>query len=122
MIVVRDNPALHRYEVYDDDHCAGFASYRLSQRTIAFTHTEVEREFTGRGLARRLVTKGLDDARQRGLGVYPFCPYVRRVIALFPEQYLDLVPRPQRERFELPRGAEGEGHRRALVWKSEAKR
>ena len=31
-----------------------------------------------------------------------FCPYVRKVIAAGLEQYLDLVPASQRERFDLP--------------------
>jgi predicted GNAT family acetyltransferase len=102
MSTVRDNPAQQRYEIYDTDRLAGFSDYKLTKTRIAFTHTEVDPAFGGRGLARELVTEELDDARRRGLAVLPFCPYVRKVIASNPEQYLDLVPERDRERFQLP--------------------
>lgn len=99
---VRDNPEERRYEVHVDDRLAGFSAYQLGEGTIAFTHTEVGDAFAGRGLARRLVDDELADARRRGLGVLPFCPYVRNVIASNPEEYLDLVPLKARARFGLP--------------------
>jgi uncharacterized protein len=102
MSTVRDNPAETRYEIYDGDQLAGFSEYRLTGSHIAFTHTQVDPAFGGRGLARRLVDEELDDARRRGLAVLPFCPYVRKVIAQNPEQYLDLVPAEDRARFKLP--------------------
>lgn len=57
----------------------------------------------------QLVTEELDDARRRGLAGLPFCPYVRQVIASGPEQYLDLVPPRNRERFKLLDGADVDG-------------
>lgn len=107
MTTVRDNPEKNRYEVYDGDELAGFSRYTLTPGKIAFTHTEVDPLFKGRGLARVLVTEALDDARRRGLTVWPFCPYVRKVIASSPERYLDLVPLRDRERFKLPHGTDG---------------
>ena len=101
MSTVRDNPAEHRYEIYDDEQLVGFAQYRVTQGRIAFTHTEVDPAFGGRGLARRLVDEALGDARRRGLAVLPFCPYVRKVIAENPGQYLDLVPASAHARFDL---------------------
>ncbi|HET9873976.1 MAG TPA: GNAT family N-acetyltransferase [Propionibacteriaceae bacterium] len=100
-VTTHDNPSEHRYEIYDGDELAGFATYRLSGPRIAFIHTEVLPAFADRKLARQLVADALDDARRRGLAVLPFCPYVRRSIARHPEQYLDLVPESERERFGL---------------------
>ena len=108
-ITISDNPTEHRYEVYEDDQLAGFSEYKLTQHKIAFTHTEVDPAFGGRGLARQLVTEELDDARRRGLAVLPFCPYVRKVIAGEPDRFLDLVPAKDRARFELPDAAEADG-------------
>jgi predicted GNAT family acetyltransferase len=105
---VRDNPAEHRYEIYDGDQLAGFSEYKLTAKKIAFTHTQIDPAYGGRGLAKQLVTRELDDARRRGLAVLPFCPYVRKVIAAHPEQYLDLVPASDRERFELPSGGDAD--------------
>lgn len=109
MTTVRDNPDKTRYEIHDGDELAGFSPYKLSPGKIAFTHTEIDPAFNGRGLARQLVTGALDEARRRDLAVLPFCPYVRKVIASDPERYLDLVPARDRERFKLPDDADVDG-------------
>jgi len=106
---VRDNPTEHRYEIYDGDRLAGFSDYKLTQHKVTFLHTQVDPEFNGRGLARRLVIEELADARSRGLAVLPFCPYVRSVIARDPDRFLDLVPAKDRARFQLPEAAEVDG-------------
>jgi predicted GNAT family acetyltransferase len=106
---VSDNRTEGRYEIHEGDQLAGFAEYDLAQHTISFTHTEVDPGFSGRGLARQLVTEALDDARQRGLAVLPFCPYVRKVIADEPGRFLDLVPVKDRARFQLPDDADADG-------------
>lgn len=99
-VVVRDNAAESRYEVYSGETLAGFAQYKLNPGRIAFVHTETDPEFSGRGLARRLVAEALDDAHRRGLAVLPFCPYVKKVVS-GSLSYRNLVPAEQRERFGL---------------------
>jgi predicted GNAT family acetyltransferase len=106
---VRDNSDKNRYELYDGEQVAGFSDYKLTENKIAFTHTVVDPAYSGRGLARELVTEELDDVRRRGLSVLPFCPYVRKVIAASPEKYLDLVLPEDRERFQLPDAAADDG-------------
>ena len=44
--------------------------------------------------------RALDDARRRGLGVLPICPFVQAFIVRHPD-YVDLVPTAQRRRFGL---------------------
>jgi len=79
-----------------------FQHLQAHQRTtIAFTHTEIDQTFAGRGLAKQLVIDELDDVRTRGLAVLPFCPYIRKIIAQNATTYLDLVPEKDRERFGL---------------------
>jgi uncharacterized protein len=51
---VRDNRALHRFELDIDGHTA-VAYYRLTPGLITFTHTEVPAELSGRGVGSRLV-------------------------------------------------------------------
>jgi predicted GNAT family acetyltransferase len=63
-------------------------------------HTEVLPRFEGRGLAGELTAAVLDQAREEGLDVLPFCPYVKSYIAKHPE-YTDLVPAERRAEFEL---------------------
>jgi predicted GNAT family acetyltransferase len=97
---VRDNPEAERFEISVDGKPAGFTTYRLARDRIAFIHTEVDDEFAGLGLAKVLVANALDEVRGRGLGVLPFCPFVKGFISKNPD-YLDLVPEGDRERFDL---------------------
>lgn len=100
MIEVTDNANESRYEVHFDGELAGFTQYRQRPAGLAFVHTEIDDRFEGQGLGSKLVSHALDDARKRGLGVLPFCPFVRSYIERHPE-YLDLVPVEKRESFGL---------------------
>lgn len=97
---IKDNPDANRFEILVDGELAGFAEYRLKTGQISFTHTEIDDNFSGQGLAGKLVRAALDEARSRELSVLPFCPYVRGWIAKHSD-YLDLVPAERRAGFEL---------------------
>lgn len=45
-----------------------------------FPHTEVDDEFSGHGLASRLVREALDQTIAEGFRIVPVCPYVKRWI------------------------------------------
>jgi uncharacterized protein len=91
-IAVTDNPTVARYEITVDGRRAGFVTYRMSPGVISFLHAEVDPDLEGRGLGSRLVADALDDARARGLGVRPVCPFVAAFIERN-RDYADLVPR-----------------------------
>ncbi len=97
---VTDNPAASRYELRVGGELAGIITYRLRDATISLQHTEIEPAFQGAHLAGHLTRFALDDARERGLVVLPFCPYVGSWIKKHP-QYADLVPRDRRGGFGL---------------------
>ncbi|MER8069126.1 GNAT family N-acetyltransferase [Streptomyces sp. NPDC094034] len=97
---VADNPGRSRFEVFDGDELAGFAEYHRYRDEIAFIHTEIDRRFAGRGLGGVLAQAALDAVREEGLGVLPFCPFIRGWIGKHKE-YADLVPQGQRDRFGL---------------------
>lgn len=100
--VVTDNPAAARYELHVGTALAGFVTYQLDDedQVIALLHTEVEPAFKGAHLATLLARFSLDDARGRGLGVLPYCPYIASWIRKHPE-YTDLVPAGRRAGFGL---------------------
>ena len=100
-IVVTDNPQLHRFDVSVDGAAAGYAAYHDHGNRRTFTHTEVDDAFEGQGVGSALVQHVLDDARQRNLEVIPVCPFVREYISRHKDQYVDLVPAPMREKFDL---------------------
>ncbi len=97
---VVDNPEAGRFEIYADGTLAGFSAYQRNGSTVAFTHTEMDPEFEGRGLASVLIRRALDAVRAAGDSVLPFCPFVRAYITRHAE-YVDLVPPGQRPRFDL---------------------
>lgn len=92
-----------RYELFADDRRAGFMTFRLQGDLIALDHTEMDDRFEGQGLASDLARHVLDEARERGTGVLPFCPFVLSWMKRH-QEYLDLVPAAQRPRFGLEEG------------------
>jgi predicted GNAT family acetyltransferase len=99
-ITVTDVPDRGQFEVAVDGAPAGYAAYQRLGRVLAFTHTEVDDSFEGQGVGGRLISFALDDAREAGLDVLPYCPFVRSYIEHHPE-YLDLVPERRRAEFDL---------------------
>jgi predicted GNAT family acetyltransferase len=100
-VEVRDVPERERYELLVGGELAGFAEYRGVGETLAFTHTEVDGAYEGRGLGGVLVREALGDVRARGLHVIPMCPFVRAYLDRHPE-HLDLVEPRLRRAFGLP--------------------
>ena len=91
---LRDASDDRRFEaLVDGDEVAGYAEYRRGPQRIVFTHTVVEPRFEGRGIASRLISFALDDARRRGLKVTPICPFVRAFIRRNAD-YQDLLAAP----------------------------
>jgi len=97
---VTDNPAASRYELHVGGELAGIIQYRLRDSEISLLHTEIEPAFQGAHLATQLARYALDDARERGLAVLPFCPYVSSWIKKHP-QYAEVVPQDRRAGFGL---------------------
>ena len=70
----------HRYEISVGGHRAGFAAYVDTNGQRIFYHTEVDHEFSGRGLGAVLVSAALTDTRSTGKRVVPVCPYVANYV------------------------------------------
>jgi predicted GNAT family acetyltransferase len=96
-----NNDELSRFEVYADGQLAGHASYRIRNGRMSMLRTWTHPEFQRRGLASAVVRAALEWARSRNLEVMPYCGFVSWYIAQN-DQYLDLVPEGQRQRFNLP--------------------
>lgn len=87
---ISDNKQRRRYEAYVDDVLASYATYELTPGGITFLHTRTEPAFEGLGVGSHLVEAALDDARARGLGVTPKCPFFAEYIERHPA-YAELV-------------------------------
>jgi hypothetical protein len=73
-----------------DGTVVGRADYERMGSVLAFTHTEVEPELEGQGIASALVAGALDQVRDSGRTVIAYCPYVRAWLRRHPD-YQDLV-------------------------------
>jgi predicted GNAT family acetyltransferase len=88
---VVNNDAQSRYELRIDGQVAAVAQYRLDGGTTRFTHTEVEPEYEGQGLASKLAAQALDDVRRRGHKVVAQCEFIAGYIARHDKEYGDLL-------------------------------
>lgn len=95
-VTVTDVPEKSRYEITVDGKLAGLADYHTRADRIVITHSEINDEYQGRGLAGKLTKYALDDIRARGLLVTPLCPYTSAYIRKHPE-YVDLVDKKHRQ-------------------------
>lgn len=99
-VEITDNVGHRRFELLADGELAALITYGRNAHQIALTHTETEPGFEGQGYGKQIVEFALGWAREHGVEVLPFCPFVRDYIAGHHE-YLDLVPEAARPKFGL---------------------
>ena len=85
-------PEAHRYELLLDGERIGELAYRQRKDRIAFTHTNVNPAYEGRGFGSRLAEAALADARRQGLAVVPLCPFIAWYIEQHPEHEALVAP------------------------------
>ena len=88
-IEVVNNTGRSRYEAVVDGELA-FADYTIEDNRIIFPHTVVPSAIEGRGIASEIARVALEEARERGLEVVPYCAFFIDYIGKHPE-YKDLV-------------------------------
>jgi predicted GNAT family acetyltransferase len=89
-IEVADNPEHNRFEAVVDGAIVGKAVYRAKDGVVVFTHTEVDPEEQGQGIAQALAARALDLVRATGRTVVAQCPFIASYIRRHPE-YADLL-------------------------------
>jgi NAD+ kinase len=82
-----------RYEILLGGEVAGMLHYRRHGDLVELAHTEIDQAFEGRGLAGRLASAALADARARSTPVRVICPFVQSYLQRHPE-YADIVEDP----------------------------
>ncbi|MDN5572016.1 MAG: N-acetyltransferase [Propionibacteriaceae bacterium] len=94
---VVDNAERERFEMRDGRKVIGWAAYQETAELIVFTHTEVDREWEGRGIGGQLVQATLDHVRRQRMPVLPMCSFVSAWMDRHPD-YDDLRYRPPASR------------------------
>ena len=76
----------HRYTAQLDGKEVGFAEVDpISTDGLLIKHTEISPGHEGKGFGSQLLRHILEDARRRGRGVIPVCPYAAAYIKRRPE-------------------------------------
>ena len=83
-IEVKNNPAASRFEVQLGDKLTQIA-YVMEDQVIIFVHTEVPKEFGGRGIADKMAYAALEYAKAQHFQVMALCPFVKAYIERHPE-------------------------------------
>jgi predicted GNAT family acetyltransferase len=78
--MVRRVDAERLYEIAVDGERVGMTAYRDRGVQRIFYHTEVDKAFSGQGLASKLVEQALTDTRAAGTRIVPVCPYVAKFL------------------------------------------
>lgn len=86
------SPDRQRFELRLSGAVIGRSYYRAEQGRRVFTHTEVDPDHQGKGLATKLIAFALADTREAGLRVVAQCPTVAAYVERHPE-FDDIVDR-----------------------------
>ncbi len=73
------------YQLRLDGRVIGRVSYTLREPYLVLQDTEIDDEFSGRGLAGLLATEVFIDLRHRGQQAVVRCPYLRRWLRRNPD-------------------------------------
>jgi uncharacterized protein len=81
---VQNNTETGSYDAVADDRVVGMVVYRLHDKRIVLTHTIVDNDHRGKGIATSLVGGALEDIAAKGLTLTNYCPFVADYIADHP--------------------------------------
>ena len=80
----------HASMAYVDGELVGECVYLDAVTKWTIAHTSVEPDYEGRGIARRLVLRVVEEARERKVKIVPRCPYAKRLLT-GKEEYKDVL-------------------------------
>lgn len=71
---------LNRSVAYIDGKHVGECEFTIDGSVWSITHTGVDQAYSGRGIAKMLVLKVIEEARNRQVRINPICSYAKRVM------------------------------------------
>jgi predicted GNAT family acetyltransferase len=78
-LVVINNEKDHRFEIKLNGKFA-LVPYNIKDDMIGLFHTEVPEEYSGKGLGTKLALYALNYAKEHGLKILPYCPFISKYI------------------------------------------
>lgn len=93
-MIIRFEKEEHKAQAYDGDKKAGYCQYEEKiDSTRAITHTVVDENYQGQGLAEKLLDEVCEHARRENVKIIPICSYAVKKFDEQPEKYGDLDAR-----------------------------
>ena len=83
-------PGTDRYTIAVEGHEVGHAEFVDRDGQRVFTHTEIDKNYEGRGLATILVAEALQETRDSGLRIVAECPMVANYVERH-DEFKDVV-------------------------------
>ena len=74
----------------DRDKFVGMCQYAIENGKWNIYHTEVDPNYGGRGIAKRLVNRIVDAARENNVKIIPTCSYAAKMM-IDKEEYKDVL-------------------------------
>ena len=79
-ITVTFEPELNRAAAYIDGNHVGECEFTVEDNIRSITHTGVNPAYGGRGIAKMLVLKVIEEARKGQVRIIPVCSYAKRMM------------------------------------------
>lgn len=73
------------YEVVVDGEAKAYMKFSRLEKVLILHHTEVKTALRGKGIAMKLLTYAVEDARTRGLKINALCPFSRKTLESDPK-------------------------------------
>ena len=89
-VTIRFSETDHASLAYVGRELIGECIYLDATTKWTIAHTSVEPEFEGKGIAKRLVLRIIEEARVRKIRIIPRCPYARRLMT-GKEEFKDVI-------------------------------
>jgi uncharacterized protein len=99
-ITIDNNTDKQQYEAKLNGKVVAFAEYRPIGQSVMFTHTEVNEDLEGKGVAGQLIRFALEDTKAKGMTAIPMCPFVKIFIQRHKE-FIDVVHPAHRHVFGM---------------------
>ncbi|PSJ81478.1 GNAT family N-acetyltransferase [Neisseria iguanae] len=81
MPVIQHQTDSQRFILLADEEITGELDYRIIGNSLDITHTHIEPQHRGKGLARHLVNAAIQEAEKNGLGLTASCNYAEQILA-----------------------------------------
>lgn len=76
--MIRINKEKSRAEAIEDDKIIGLCEYKINDDVIDIYHTEVDKAYGGKGIAKKLLDEVVNLARNENKKIFPACSYVAK--------------------------------------------